>query len=374
MPPWIYVKRNSKIPPFHALTWRVNAGSLQGTAGCCIFKMKTKKYTLEEKVEFFTKYHWGEESDYKGFYRDGVGGFPEQEIVINLTNDELIHKYLEWVDSHVGDEWEVKYGGKGYAIHYAFEMGRRLRKGIKNFEPRQETDSDWIAFSKNQGWFQNDFVPFRYFETIIHDQKGDIFGHWCTWIVSNGKLQKLTPSGEEKISDWIILGNVDDEGGIIGRLNTREEIDYGKRLKSIPLSSLRHQRGLWEELQFNNPMKTSNLGIELEYKPIEILNREIQERMLDSIPEKEKHRRAVNNNSDELIREPLKDKCKKECELRKLPKYKMITRQGKYDIALSIGLEKIPKFARFKSGNKAYHRISKMLSELGYSNKPKRPS
>ena len=154
---------------------------------------------------------------------------------------------------------------------------------------------DWIGMLKKQGWFLNDFAPFRVFEHFSKDSNGDYFGHWCTWVVNNDKLQKVTPVDGELVTDWIVLGQADDDAGIVGRLNSREETEYKKRVSSLPLSSLRHQRRLWEELDFKEPLKTSNLGLKLDYKPIEILNREIQERMLD--------KDESNKSKDVMIRE-----------------------------------------------------------------------
>lgn len=67
-------------------------------------------------------------------------------------------------------------------------------------------------------------------------------------------------------------------------------------------------------------------------------------------------------------KEILLKKCKDVCENLKLPKSKTITREMKYEIGRAL-YNKVPSFKSFKSGNPTYHRISKMLSELGYSRK-----
>lgn len=69
------------------------------------------------------------------------------------------------------------------------------------------------------------------------------------------------------------------------------------------------------------------------------------------------------------IKIPLLELCRRECEERELPKGKTLKAQEKYSIAGAIGMEGLPKLEDFKSGNPAYHRMSKMLSELGYSQK-----
>lgn len=70
------------------------------------------------------------------------------------------------------------------------------------------------------------------------------------------------------------------------------------------------------------------------------------------------------------IKGSLLDECRRVCEEMLLPKGETFTREMKYKIAQEIQMDRLPKFKAFKSGNRTYHRISKMLSELGYSAKP----
>jgi hypothetical protein len=65
----------------------------------------------------------------------------------------------------------------------------------------------------------------------------------------------------------------------------------------------------------------------------------------------------------------LLEECRKECERRSLPKGKTIRLDEKYSIATAIGMQGVPRVEKFKPGDKAYHRMSKMLSELGYCRK-----
>lgn len=58
-----------------------------------------------------------------------------------------------------------------------------------------------------------------------------------------------------------------------------------------------------------------------------------------------------------------------ECKKQNLPKKETVSREIKYEIAKDVKLE-VPDFDNFKSGEKTYNYISKMLSELGYSKKP----
>jgi hypothetical protein len=73
------------------------------------------------------------------------------------------------------------------------------------------------------------------------------------------------------------------------------------------------------------------------------------------------------DSSDE--RATLKEKCRKECENRKLPREVTVPRQLKFEIAQAIGLESLVIYKKFKPGEKSYHRISRILSELKYSQK-----
>jgi hypothetical protein len=68
-------------------------------------------------------------------------------------------------------------------------------------------------------------------------------------------------------------------------------------------------------------------------------------------------------------RTTLKEKCSYECEKRGLKKYQTPSRIEKYEIAKAIGIQ-VPDYSTFKSGGSLeYHRISKILNELGYHKK-----
>jgi hypothetical protein len=84
----------------------------------------------------------------------------------------------------------------------------------------------------------------------------------------------------------------------------------------------------------------------------------------------ENHLPIPANAADEsAVKARLLDQCRVECERRELPKGETINLETKYDIAESIGLDGLGSIETFKSGDPAYHRISKMLSELGYKRK-----
>jgi hypothetical protein len=86
-----------------------------------------KIYSLEEQIIFF-----------KGnAISDGSISHPMHELVSALTNDELIHKYLEWIDSHKDENDEITYWGD-YPKQCRYEMGRRLKEGIEKSEEHSE--------------------------------------------------------------------------------------------------------------------------------------------------------------------------------------------------------------------------------------------
>ena len=143
--------------------------------------MKIRAYSLEEMAALFKKSAWGNDEDYKGFYR---GSFPEQEIVKQFTNAELLAKYWDWIDTHQDDK--NKYFS-GYALHCRYEMGRRLREGIEKFESgskETQEDQDGIADSSHEEskptyddvLFQNAFPAFLKSVTNLLQECYEDFG------------------------------------------------------------------------------------------------------------------------------------------------------------------------------------------------------
>jgi hypothetical protein len=59
------------------------------------------------------------------------------------------------------------------------------------------------------------------------------------------------------------------------------------------------------------------------------------------------------------------DKVQGECDRLGLPKRQQVSREIKHEIAKAVGM-KPGALSRFKSGDKVYHRITKVLSDLGY--------
>lgn len=78
-----------------------------------------------------------------------------------------------------------------------------------------------------------------------------------------------------------------------------------------------------------------------------------------------------NNQGENRNREYLTELVNNECIKRNLPKHKTVLRETKYDIAKTVKIS-VPSFDEFKSGEKSYQYISKILSELQYSRKLKR--
>lgn len=73
--------------------------------------------------------------------------------------------------------------------------------------------------------------------------------------------------------------------------------------------------------------------------------------------------------TEDAVKPEFLELCKNECERLKLKKGETIKTAIKYSIAKTIQLTELPDEKEFKSGNPAYHRLSKMLSILGYSKK-----
>ena len=71
-----------------------------------------------------------------------------------------------------------------------------------------------------------------------------------------------------------------------------------------------------------------------------------------------------------ITRQTYVKRCREECKRREMKKGETISREGKYDIAKTIKLKNLGSLKSFKSGSKSYHRISRILSEIGYSSKP----
>lgn len=109
--------------------------------------MPYPKFSIEQKKTFFLVNKWGEKEDYDRFYQGD--GFPDREIIKNLTNDELVEKYLKWIDENSDKDANNKYFG-GHALHSRFEMGRRLREGIEKFELKETVLIPSSAFDTSE--------------------------------------------------------------------------------------------------------------------------------------------------------------------------------------------------------------------------------
>jgi hypothetical protein len=70
----------------------------------------------------------------------------------------------------------------------------------------------------------------------------------------------------------------------------------------------------------------------------------------------------------------LANACLKACQRRNLPKETTIRREVKLEIAKEIGLRDTDDYNSFKPGTYAYQTVGKLMSEAGYSRKPKKES
>ena len=223
---------------------------------------------------------------------------------------------------------------------------------------------EWIKKAKERRLFDDTFAPFRYFTTVTKKENGDFVAPWISWFPERGILKRFHIEPEEIIDPLIVGDGFAPE--IHNRLNAIEKEQYEKRIKSLSLAQLRKQRSLWRALDEKSPLMSPNGMVRLDYPPLLVLPEEIRERIEESAEQEEK---LIANENSPAVKITLLQKCKAECERRELPKEKTITREIKYEIAGAIELEGLGAMETFHSGDHAYHRISKMLSELGYSRK-----
>ena len=242
-----------------------------------------------------------------------------------------------------------------YIAHCKGESLSRFFDSDTKTEESKKAEPYWISKLRGQ-LLVTDFVPFRIFQSMAEDM-GSTIAFWESWFENQeGELQKFDAE-PETIDSWDILAQ--DEADGLDILNKYETKDYRKRVSSLSLSQLRHQKKLWKDL---------DAKVKLDYAPIAILAEEIQERLAEAVDGRAQlsNQRSISTNA---VKEVFLEKCKEECESRSLPKGKTISREQKFDIGKAIGLNGLGEFETFRSGNSAYHRISKMLSELGYSRK-----
>ncbi len=227
------------------------------------------------------------------------------------------------------------------------------------FMPPPMKDTSW----KTLPVFKDKFVPFRVFTSLTNNSTE---GYWKSWFVSHGRgiLWEFRSREPERITDDVVPILQQEEG--LRRLNVLEENDYRERITSLTLSELKEQRRLWQELR-------ARKSVRIEYPPIEMLATEIQEKLIIELRGLEaKHSETVRPTTEQkspVIKKSLMEKCSKECERREIPKNETITTEEKYSIAKAINLKGLGTIETFRPRNPAYHHISKILSELGYSRK-----
>jgi hypothetical protein len=88
----------------------------------------------------------------------------------------------------------------------------------------------------------------------------------------------------------------------------------------------------------------------------------------DWIEIERKQREKLPTKPEGKIREYLLDRVDEECKNRSLPKKQTVSCETKFKIAQAVDFNP-PEFSQFKARERTYQRISKLLSDLGYSKK-----
>ncbi|MGA3287161.1 MAG: hypothetical protein ABSD46_07030 [Bacteroidota bacterium] len=171
-----------------------------------------------------------------------------------------------------------------------------------------------------------------------------------TWAMDSTTHNSL------RLQQW--KENVEKHGKLIA---LREKL-----LKDIEDSPVDLPHG--ERVKFQRQSVEVNLRIAEFEKWIKENGMELHIEPDKSVESKNQESQGVTEKSSLTTKIILLEKCKKECEKRNLPIKETITREIKYEIAKTIGIN-VPAFKSFKSKNPKYHLVSKMLSELGYSRK-----
>jgi hypothetical protein len=228
---------------------------------------------------------------------------------------------------------------------------------------------DWIKKAKLL--LGDDFVTWRWFDNRHQVENDKVFAYWRSWFPNeHGVLLQFYDTEPVEITDPLASLAGLDALYHVKKQNQLESEDYAQRIKSLSLPSLRRQREMWEELQNRKMWEIPN--VDLRFAPIDILSRQIEETIADSIQAGEKQISEETIKADAITRKAYIKRCREECKRLKLTKGETISLKGKYEIAEAIKLDKLGSFKSFRSGAKAYHRISRILSEIGYSNKPRK--
>jgi hypothetical protein len=155
----------------------------------------------------------------------------------------------------------------------------------------------WIDEIKKLGFYNDNLVPFRFFDKIVRKYSGDREAHWVSWFLNNrNELQEfeIASSLEEiDISSPIGFCNTDPE--LENNFNNREVNEYRERIKSVSIESLRNQQKLWENLHIKSPLRTKSGNLILVYMPIPTIKDEIQKRLVDAVVSKTKSSHQKNS-------------------------------------------------------------------------------
>jgi hypothetical protein len=240
-----------------------------------------KKHSASDEIKGLVKSIAGQKSE------DGIRSmllWMSKEEPQKAAIEEIWKWYYALCEVHTGPNME------NYSLQRKGNQDRLKEWIIKEFgeDPTQPTmiqsNPDWWIKRANEADITlEDFVPFRFFNKIIHDDKGLTGGYWLSWFINEqNELQEVLEIYPEIISDVIMLwSHSNDDSSLLKKCNQIEEMNYKDRLKFATLPSLRRQLELWEKLQDTHPMTTVNLGLILKYPTIEILKSEIQKRLVD---------------------------------------------------------------------------------------------
>lgn len=281
-----------------------------------------------------------------------------------LTEDEKIEKQSMLIENIGKMELNNQFSYAYAQLKERYMTGKiKLPIDLQKEKAKFDTEN-WIEKVRIAGLLSNNFVPFRYCRGVKEQERGVFLAVWDTWFQIGNELRQ-SERNFEPITDPEII-KIGFGINIEIRLNAIEEEEYKKRIKLLSLSELRNQLDLWKGLAKKSPLRSPNGMVVLQYAPVLLLPMEINERVVDLADDIQKDRDAI---SDEGVKRILVKNCKEECVRRRLPQKKTLSRKIKFEIAKAIGMEDVGVFESFKSGNSAYHRISNMLSKLGYSEK-----
>ena len=179
------------------------------------------------------------------------------------------------------------------------------------------------------------------------------------------KLQKGTKEKYEKMSEdrlRLIMEHSKEEMMSLKQIfvNKKEELEgviqKTGTMDRVELMSYLSYLGFW--LRYEHDFKIAKMTFSSGLGQMETTSMEFEK---------------MKQSGLEAAKPILYKKCKRECESRGLPKGKTLRPEVKYEIAQAIGINDIGTLETFKSGQRAYQKISTILSNLGYKQRRRTP-